>query len=225
MIDRPNKEDETRLYYRAVPGPRGGMLHRPASSDPAPAKEPGQVAFEAYYRHPRIYHPRVYREWRNSMQHEREGWASVEKAVLEAAGVERLREEVSRLVQRRDELQLVIHERDVANAKHVTEIQERAEKAEAEVERLLERDRAATESIRRLTLQLTDEQAEAAQLRQAERELRAKLECADRRANQLEKVIEAAVRSDNGFLARFLRWHEANRVISALDKLKTTGEK
>lgn len=52
-------------------------------------KEPGQVAFEAYYTRSGIFGT-----WVNTTANERREWAAIEQAVLEAAGLEKLRKDM-----------------------------------------------------------------------------------------------------------------------------------
>ncbi len=84
---------------------------------PEPAKEPGQVAYEAFYESTG--------GWSECIDGRRAVWRAVESAVLEAAGVERLRAEIVRLKELVDNV--VSGEEDE---------RERAETAEARLKEL-----------------------------------------------------------------------------------------
>lgn len=70
-----------------VYGPGGrnedALREQAERAQPEPAKEPGQVAYEAYYCGDR------YSTWDKANPYRKAEWAGIERAVLEAAGVER----------------------------------------------------------------------------------------------------------------------------------------
>lgn len=99
--------------------------HRAMLTKAEPAKEPGQVAFEAFYE--------TAVDWPECTDGRRAVWRAVEASVLEAAGVERLRDDLAkwqaRATKAEDELRGTVRTLDVVSADRA-EQKARADRAE-----------------------------------------------------------------------------------------------